>query len=94
MVDVTVEEQRNVIKIYVKLGKSLKETTDDLQSVYKDFALTYPCFRKWFLRFADGRVSVEDDTRKGRPVTVKTSKLIADAERLETEDRRITVRDI
>ena len=50
--------------------------------------------QKVVLRFADGRGSVEDDARKGRPVTVKTSKLIADVERLVTEDRRITVRDI
>ena len=46
------------------------------------------------MRFADGIGSVEDDARKGRPVTVKTSKLIADVERLVMEDRRITVHDI
>ena len=76
----------------MKLGELLKETNDDLQTVYGDFALTYPCVRKCFLQFADNRGFVEDDAWGGRPVTVKTSKLIADVEGLVyMEDRRITV---
>ena len=34
MADVTVEEQRTVIKFYVKVEKSLKETNGDLWIVY------------------------------------------------------------
>lgn len=46
------------------------------------------------LRLTDERWTAEDGARKDRPVTVRTSKLVADVESFVLEDRRIAVRDV
>ena len=46
MADITVEEQRTVISFYIKLGKSLRETNEDLQTIYGYFTLTNQCASK------------------------------------------------
>ena len=56
-----VQEQRTVIKFYVKLGKNMPEIKEDLQKVYGDSRFTNSCIHKWFHRFSDGRKSVKDD---------------------------------
>lgn len=89
-----IAEQRTVIKFYAKLGKSLQEVNSDLQTVYGDSVLTYACIRKWFRRFSEGRESVQDDERKGRPVSVKTETLVSSVENYVLEDRRVSVRNI
>ena len=56
-----VQEQRTVIKFYVKLGKNMPEIKEGLQKVYGDSRFTNSCIHKWFHRFSDGRKSVKDD---------------------------------
>ena len=73
----SVTEQRTVIKFYVKLEKTLQETNVDLQKVYGNSTLKYASVRKWFVRFSEGRESVKDDNREGRPISVKSKKLVS-----------------
>lgn len=89
-----VNEQRVIIKFYVKLGKTLKDIQTDLEAVYKDNALSKPTISRWMARFVDDRQSVKDDDRKGRPRTSLTSEVIVKVENYVKEDRRVTVREI
>ena len=49
---------------------------------------------EWFARMKDGRTSVDDDPRSGRPSTSKTSENIAAVQDLILSDRRLTIREI
>ena len=92
-VDITVE-QRTIIKFYVNLGKTVNDVQDDLRAVYGDSALSRSVIYKWFRRFGEGRETVQDDTRSGRKISVKTDKLDSGVENYVMADRRITVRQV
>ena len=46
----------------------------DLQKVYGNGALKYATVCKWVHRFNDGRESIENDPRVGRPVSILTKR--------------------
>lgn len=94
MAENTLNEQRIVIKFYVKLGKSFTEIYEDLQKVYIDSCVSKSTISKWMNRFIDGRETAEDDHRKGRPVTVKSEDKISAIEKYIKEDRRVTVTNV
>ena len=66
----------------------------DLQKVYGNGALKYSIVCKWVCRFNDGRESIENDPRVGRPLSVLTEKNIATVKTLIEEDARYTVQEI
>jgi len=49
---------------------------------------------KWVKRFTEGRESVTDEERSGRPATSRTEENIAKARKIVRENRRMTVRSI
>lgn len=63
------EEQRVIVKFYSRLGKSCADMERDLQAVFGEDAMKARTIRKWAERFREGRDSVSDDQRSGRPVT-------------------------
>ena len=78
------KEQRFAMKFCVKLGKSTTET----------FAMKRAtCFR-WHKRFKNGRLSVEDDERSGRPSTSTDDPHIDETNTLVQANRRLTVREL
>ena len=70
-------EQRVYCKIRAQLGFLLTEIHADLQKGYGNGALKYATVCKWVCRFNDGRESIENDPRVGRPVSVLTEKNVA-----------------
>ncbi|GBM85283.1 hypothetical protein AVEN_46220-1 [Araneus ventricosus] len=60
-----VMEQRNNLKFFYKLGKSVGESHTMLKHVYGDDAVTLRTVYAWFKKFSDGRESVEDEHRNG-----------------------------
>lgn len=94
MADDVISEQRTVIKFYVKLGKCFTEIYGDLQKVYGDKCLSRPAIYKWISRFNEGRETVKDDHRKGRPVSATSAEKLNAIEAFVKEDRRVTIRDI
>ena len=63
------KEQRFAVKFCVELGKSTTEMFAMLNTAYGDVAMKRAtCFR-WHKCFKNGRLSVEDDERSGRPST-------------------------
>ena len=85
------KEQRFAVKFCVKLGKSTAETFAMLNTAYKCFRLA--CFR-WHKRFKNGRLSVEDDERSGRPSTSTDDPHIDEINTLVQANRRLTVREL
>lgn len=88
------EEQRTVVKFYVRLGKDMQELSEDLVKVYAEDAMAPRTIRKWVQRFKEGRASTEDNPREGRPSTSTTEDQIEEVRRLVNDDPKITTRAI
>ena len=86
-----VSEQRVYCKIRAQLGFPPTEIHADLQKVYGNGALKYATVCKWVHRFNDGRESIENDPRVGRPVSVLAEKNVATVKTLIEEDARYTM---
>jgi len=65
-------EQRTNTKFLVKLGKSGNKIREMLVQVYGDNAMKKTAVYKWVKRFYEGRESVTDEERSGRPATSST----------------------
>ena len=88
------KEQRFAVKFCVKLGKPTTETFAMLNTAYGDVAMKRAtCFR-WHKCFKNGRLSVEDDERSGRPSTSPDDPHIDEINTLVRANRRLTVREV
>jgi len=87
-------EQRTNIKFLVKLGKGGNEIREMLVQVYGDNAMSKTAVYEWVKRFAEGRESVTDEERSGRPATRRTEENIAKILQTVRENRGLTIRSI
>jgi len=62
--------------------------------VYEDNARKKTAVYKWVKRFSEGRESVTDVERSGRPATSRTEENIAKIRQIVRENRQLTVRSI
>jgi hypothetical protein len=85
-------EQRAAIKFCFKLRKSASETYELLQKAYESDSLPRSTTFEWFKRFREGRESLEDDERSGRPTTSRNKQTIEKVCQLVTQDRHIILR--
>ena len=92
--DGKISEQRVYYKIRAQLGFPPTEIPADLQKVYGNGALKYATVCKWVHHFNDGRESIENDPRVGRPVSVLTEKNVATVKALIEEVACYTVQEI
>lgn len=86
-------EQRANIKFCVALGKTFIETFQMLKTVWGD-DVKRSTVHLWFKRFKEGRRSIEDDPKSGRPVTARDPDHIFRVRELVRADRRLSVRDL
>ena len=68
--DGKISKQRVYCMIQAQLGFPPTEIHADLEKVYGNGALKYATACKWVRHFNDGRESIENDPRVGRPVSV------------------------
>ena len=87
-------EQRTNIKFLVKLGKSGNEIRVMLVQVYGDNAMKKIAVYKWVKRFSEGRESVTEKERSGRPATSRTEENIAKIRQIVHENLLLTVSSI
>ena len=92
--DGKISEQRVYCKIRAQLGFPPIEIHADLQKVYGNGYLKYATVCKWVHRFNDGRESIENDPRVGRPVSILTEKNVATVKMLIEEATPYTVQEI
>jgi len=65
-----------------------------LVQVYGDNAMKKTAVYKWVKRFSEGRESVTDEERSGRPATSRTEENIAKVRQIMRKNRRLAVRSI
>ena len=86
------EEQRVAIKFCCKVDFSATKTVELIQKAYGDAALSRTTIFEWHKRFREGRESVKDDERSGRPTTSRTDDTIAAVDKMVKEGRKVTSR--
>lgn len=87
-------EQRTCVKFCFKTGKTASETYELLKTAFGDKCLSRSNVFIWFNRFKNGRESVEDEPRSGRPSTSKTDDNVVKVRDLVRSDRRLTIREM
>ena len=87
-------QQRCVVKFFQKWGKTPTETFLAMRAVYGEQTLSRANVFRWHGWFAEGRESVDDVARPGRPCSARTSATVAKVREVVNEDRRLGVRDI
>ena len=87
------EEQSVAIKFCCKVDFSATKSVELIQKTYCDAALSRTTIFEWHKRFREGRESVKDDERSGRPTTSRTDDNIAAVvDKMVEEDRNVTSR--
>ncbi|XP_062578762.1 histone-lysine N-methyltransferase SETMAR-like [Saccostrea cucullata] len=87
-------EQRAYCKARALLGYAPTEIKADLNRVYGPSALSYPTVLRWVRRLQDGRQTLADDPRSGRPASAITKNEIDTVKQIIETDARYTVNDI
>ncbi|KAG5346730.1 SETMR methyltransferase, partial [Acromyrmex charruanus] len=85
-------EQRAVIKFNTKLGKSASETFRSMQQVYGSQCLGRTAVFEWHKRFLEGRETLEDDKKSGRPILVRTPEMIEKVRDFVANDRNASLK--
>ena len=86
-------EQRVVIKFYVNQWESPTETKQMIDMAGDGVHVSRSWVFKWYKRFRDGLVSIDDNERPGRPTEIVDA-MIDDIRHAVQEDARVTVREI
>jgi len=87
-------EQRVVIKFNAKLDKSASETFRLMQQVYGNQCLGRTAVFEWHKRFLEGRETLEDDKKSGRPILVRTPEMIEKVRNFVANDRNASLKMI
>lgn len=82
-------EYRAVIKFLSKQGKTPQLIINEMKTVYGDRCPAKTMIYKWHGLFKNGRESIEDDPRPGRPIEVTSSDIVQKVEKLVLEDARL-----
>ena len=90
------EPTKENIRFYIftrwKLGVKAMEIHQELDFVFSESSPSFDTVARWIRHFADGRDSVEDQQRSGRPCSSLTRDILDHAEAIVQEDRSITLR--
>lgn len=87
-------ENRIVIKFLWKSGKRPTEIHQEMTKVYGDDIPSVQTVRKWVRDLEEGRESLEDEQRSGRPVSASTEATVTAIQMRVEADRRVRIIDI
>jgi len=91
---VMVEDQRSYIKIETLRGKNPTEIHSVLREVRCEQTVNRSTVSRWATRFREGRVTINDDERPGRPKTSTDERSVKLVEEFLAQDRRATCEEI
>lgn len=89
-----INSQRAIIFFLWKEGAKSSDIARRLEAVFGESSLSKMTVSRWVKRFKEGRATLEDDQRSGRPATAVNPATIKQVEDLILKDRRITLREI
>ena len=93
--DVTDPEKiRTIIQFCFSLGKTPSETRSMIENAAQKPTVCRSLVYKWHRRFSEGRESVKDDQRSGRPVEVMEQDTIEQVKEKINGDRRSSFRHV
>ena len=87
-------DQRAYVKIRTLLQISSTDIHKDLMEVYNDRTLPCSTTVDWARRFREGRESIEDKPRAGRPISGVSDKCVLEVSALLEEDIHISLMEI
>ena len=87
-------EQCYCIKFCQKLSNSQVETIRKIETAFDDHAMGVIQIKEWYNLFKDGRISVNSESRFGRPSTSRNDQVIPKVNAVVMRDRRVTIRRI
>lgn len=87
----TLVEQRSVIRFLLSEGEKPSNIYSRMTKQYGESCMNRGNFYKWVDQFKNGRTSVTDEQRSGRPKEVSTPALESRIDNMIREDRRVTV---
>jgi [histone H3]-lysine36 N-dimethyltransferase SETMAR len=91
---ITKRDQRACIQFCFLLNKNAKETHQMLRQAFKEDAMGRTQVFEWFSRFKKGNMSLEDETRSGRPLIARNAANIEMVNQIIHSDRRLTIEAI
>ena len=94
MENTSVIEQRAVIRYLCAKGEKPAKIHQELVLVYGESCLDDSSVRRWCRAFKEGKTSIENEARSGRPRDSFTDDNIARVRELLDEDRRFTLDEI
>lgn len=86
------EHIRYYIETRSKLGINATDIHRELCDAWGESYVSYPCVTKWIREFREGRQSIEDAPRSGRPVTQTTAENIELVRQLIDTDPHVSIR--
>lgn len=86
-------ETRSVIKFCVNLDMTPTQTMKKMKDANMTTHASRSLIFKWHKRFKDGRISILDDTGRGRRPIIGPA-LVTSVEEFVNQDRRVTVREV
>lgn len=87
-------EVRSVIRFLTAKNFSASEIHNQICEVYGEHAMSVQMVRRWRVKFLEGRESVHDQERSGRPSTSRQPDAIAAVQAIVDSDKRVTLDEI
>ncbi len=84
-------EQCTVIKFLMKLGKTGKQISKKLNTVYGEAAMKPAMVYKWVKRCQEGQESLENNQWSGRPVTARNEENMKRIENMLVENHCMSI---
>ena len=83
-----------IVRFQFPQGKKPPEMGTKLQKVFVESAPPKPTVSKWYKLFLEGRTSVKDDERSGRPSRATAKDKVEEVRQLLSRDRRQTCEEL
>jgi len=84
-------EERVCVKFCCKLGKNFTQTFQLLNQAYGEDCMSRTQCYEWFKHFKEGRMSVGEDPRSGRPSTSTNNKHVERVHAVICGNQHLTV---
>ena len=84
-------EQRGVVRFLWAKGMAGKDIHKEMLPMYGEHCLSRQAVHNWVQKFSEGRTSIEDEHRVGRPVEISTPATLQSIEDVIRADRRVVI---